>query len=175
MTFVPTQHPKLTSYPSGSASVHRDQRPKLASHPSRSASTHNDCVRAQHGSSKPSPKMMLAEPHPRRVQSRDDDDDGSTSPVKVPKQSTKSPNASDVDLSKLPTAQLVTKVSKALSVDDLRDEHGRRGQEYFQEKRCSSGTDLKGLMKVMRLERLLLLLKKYLNLYQDFDDSSGGK
>lgn len=166
MTFVSTQRPKLTSHLSGSSSNFRNQRPKLVSRPSGSASTYNGSMRARYGSSNPSPRMD---------QNGEEDDDGSVIIVKVPKHNILSASSSEVDLSTLPTGQLVKKVSKALSVDNLRGERNIYEQGYVQQKRCSTGTELKGLMEVMSLESLLLLLKKYLNLYHDFDESSGGE
>ncbi len=175
MTFQPTQRPKLTSYPSESAGACRDQQPKLVSRTSESTSAYSDSMAAQSGSSSSSLRRMPAEHHPRKGQIEEDDDDGSIIVVKVPMQNITSANPSNVDLSKLSTGQLIKTVSKALSVDNLRGERDTYGQGYVQEKRCSTGTELKGLMEVMRLESLLLLLKKYLNLYHDFDESSGGK
>lgn len=174
MTFPPTPRPKGTSYPSRRAGVCRDQYPKLVSRPSGSASADSDSMAAQSGSFIPSPRMMPAEHERRKGQSEEDDDDESIIVIKVPRQTITSPSPSNVNSSKLSTGHQLKTANKALSVDNLRGERDTYGQAYIQEKRCSSGTELKGLMEVMRLESLLLLLKKYLNLYHDFDESSGG-
>lgn len=174
MTILPSERPKVTSYPSGSAGVCRDQHPKPVSRPSGSATAYGGSVAAQSGSPKSNTRQMQAERLPRKGQSEEEEDDGSIIIVKLPRPQNTSANSRNVDLSKLSTGQLVKTVSKALSVDNLHGERDTYGQGYVQEKRCSSGTELKGLMEVMRLESLLLLLKKYLNLYHDFNESSGG-
>lgn len=132
----------------------------------------SDSMTGQYGTFDKCPRTKLPGHYIRAGQSEDDEEDGSMVLVKVPLKNVMPASSSTADLSKLSTGQLVKTVSKALSIDDVRREPG---EQCALDHRCSSGTDVYGLITAMRLESLLILLKRALNLYQDFDDSSGGE
>ena len=157
------RRPKLTSQTSGSFSSHHSGSTILVSTPGAAA--------AQHSNNNPTTKTA-SDCCKQMAQSSEDEEDGSIVLVRVPARNVINATASPstADLAKMPTAELVRTVGRALSADD-----NARAAEVGEERVWHSGTALGGLTEAMKLESQLLLLKRELHLYQAFDEASGGK